>query len=321
MKWSLASISERIGQLAERLSQAVTRPQDELDRWQRAARFLYELGITGLRQLRYDRAPQMAGELAFRTLFGLLPVMVVAAVLVKALGMEQWILEPLSNLLNAAGLAEVQVALTPDGAKSESLNVWLEANFVEATRLNLSTIGWVGFLVTAYAAIGLIVTIENSFNTIFRVQRGRPWTRRVPLYWFMLTVSPLVLVLGTYLSTQLQNMMAGVEVWSWVSSGASLAWSLFILWFVMALFYSLMPNTNVNLRPAMAGALVAAILLEIGKRTLATPCRSASCTDRWAWCRFSCSGSISCGWLCCSDWRSVPSCKRCRADALLRTVR
>ncbi len=267
MKKSLASISERMRQIAERLRQAISQPRDELDRWQRAARFLYDLGLTGLRQLRYDRAPQMAGELAFRTLFGLLPVMVVATVLVKALGMEQWFIEPLSNLLTAAGLGDVHVASTPEGTQSESLNAWLQENFVEATRLNLATIGWVGFLVTAYAAIGLIVTVENSFNTIYRVQRGRPWARRVPLYWFMLTVSPLVLVSGTYLNTRLQSMMTGIEVSSWVSSGASLAWTLFILWFILALFYSLMPNTNVHLRPAMAGAFVAAILVEVGKRT------------------------------------------------------
>ena len=267
MKKSLESISERTRQIVERLRQAITRPRDELDRWQRAARYLYDLGLTGLRQLRYDRAPQMAGELAFRTLFGLLPVMVVATVLVKAFGMEQVFVEPLSNLLEAAGLGDVHVKRTPEGTQSESLNVWLQKNFLDATRLNLTTIGWVGFLVTAYAAIGLIVTIENSFNTIYRVQRGRPWTRRVPLYWFMLTVSPLVLVLGSFLNTRFQEMLTTVYVWPWVSSAASLAWSLFILWFVLALFYSLMPNTNVHLRTAMAGAFVAAILLEVGKRT------------------------------------------------------
>ena len=41
--------------------------------------------------------------------------------------------------------------------------------------------------------VSKVVAVENSFNTIYRVQRGRPWTRRVPMYWFMLTVSPLVL--------------------------------------------------------------------------------------------------------------------------------
>lgn len=256
-----------ISQMIERLRQAITQPRDELDRWQRTARYIYDLGRCGLLQLSYDRAPQMAGELSFRTLFGLLPVMVVATIVVKALGMEAWIDEPIEHLLAAAGLSDVRVVPRTGGADSESLNVWLQERFQEASQVNVAAIGWVGVLVTVYAAIGLVVTVENSFNTIYRVQRGRPWARRVPMYWFMLTVSPLVLVLGTYLNGRLEASFARVEVWPWVASLVSLAWSLFIFWLVMSLVYMFLPNTHVNVRAAMGGALVAALLLEIGKRT------------------------------------------------------
>ena len=257
-----------INLMIERLRQAITQPRDELDRWQRTARYLYDLGRCGLLQLNYDRAPQMAGELSFRTLFGLLPVMVVATLVVKAMGMESWFVEPLDHLLAAAGLSDVRVVpRVGDGAESESLNIWLQERFQEASQVNVAAIGWAGVLVTIYAAIGVVVAVENSFNTIYRVQRGRPWTRRVPMYWFMLTVSPLVLVLGTYLNNRLEETFARVEVWQWVSSLTSLAWSLFILWVVMALVYLLFPNTQVKFRAALTGAFVAAILLEIGKRT------------------------------------------------------
>ena len=56
------------------MSRVITQPRDELDRWQRAARFAYDLAIYGGRQLRHDRAPQMAAALAFRTLFALVPL-------------------------------------------------------------------------------------------------------------------------------------------------------------------------------------------------------------------------------------------------------
>ncbi|GIT28217.1 MAG: hypothetical protein Ct9H300mP1_02630 [Planctomycetaceae bacterium] len=69
----------------------ITQPFDELDRWQRAVRFGYELGRVGARQLRHDRAQHMAGSLSFRTLFSLLPVLVVATLLVKGMiGMNQF---------------------------------------------------------------------------------------------------------------------------------------------------------------------------------------------------------------------------------------
>ena len=252
----------------ERLRQAITQPRDELDRWQRAARYVYDLGRCGLLQLTYDRAPQMAGELAFRTLFSLLPVMVVGTLVVKALGMEAWIDEPIDHMLAAIGLSDVRVVPRDGGIESETLSLWLQQRFQEASQVNIAAIGWVGVLVTVYAAISLVVTVENSFNTIYRVQRGRPWARRVPLYWFMLTVSPLVLVLGTYLNGEIETSFASFEVWSWISRIISVIWSLLILWIIMSLLYLFLPSTHVNARSAISGALVAAILLEIGKRTL-----------------------------------------------------
>lgn len=252
----------------ERLRQAITQPRDELDRWQRAARYVYDLGRCGLLQLTYDRAPQMAGELAFRTLFSLLPVMVVGTLVVKALGMEAWIDEPIDHMLAAIGLSDVRVVPRDGGIESETLSLWLQQRFQEASQVNVAAIGWVGVLVTVYAAISLVVTVENSFNTIYRVQRGRPWSRRVPLYWFMLTVSPLVLVLGTYLNGEIETSFATFEVWGWVSRIISVVWSLLILWIIMSLLYLFLPSSHVKVRSAISGALVAAILLEIGKRTL-----------------------------------------------------
>ena len=68
------------------LKRAVTQPRDELGRWEKAVRFAYDLGRYGARQLREDRAPQMAAALSFRTLFGLLPVLVVGTMMIKAFG-------------------------------------------------------------------------------------------------------------------------------------------------------------------------------------------------------------------------------------------
>ena len=66
-----------IRKMMHRLQEAIVQPRHELDRWQKAARFVYDLGRCGLRQLDNDRATQMAAALAFRTLFGLMPVLVV----------------------------------------------------------------------------------------------------------------------------------------------------------------------------------------------------------------------------------------------------
>ena len=58
-------------------TQAVTEPRHQLDRTEKTVRFAYDLAIHGWRALRRDNAPQMAAALAFRSIFAMLPVVVV----------------------------------------------------------------------------------------------------------------------------------------------------------------------------------------------------------------------------------------------------
>jgi membrane protein len=134
--------------------------------------------------------------------------------------------------------------------------------------VNLAAVSWIGFALIAYAAIGLMVTIENSFNTIFRAPAGRPWIRRIPLYWFVLTVSPVAMGATWYLNVKVASWIESVEGWQFVLVAASTLWSFGVTWLVMLAIYMLVPNAGVAWRPAMGGALVAALLLEIGKRSL-----------------------------------------------------
>jgi len=251
------------------LKRVVTQPREELDRWQTAVRFTYDLGRFGLRQLQHDRAEQMAAALSFRTLFGLLPVLVVATVLVRALGTEEQFLEPLEKLLVFWGLDDVRIAPPTDVANgTTTLGVWLRERVREAEQVSLAAIGWVGVVITFYAAISLVVTIENCFNVIYRASQGRLWKYRVPLYWFILTISPLILVSSTYVNGRFEQLLAGIETYRWLTATVGILWSVFAIWLLMLTVYLLFPNTKVHWRPAMIGALVSAVFLEIGKRTM-----------------------------------------------------
>ena len=76
------------------------------------------------------------------------------------------------------------------------------------------------------AAISMLVTIENSFNTIYRAPEGRPWARRVPLYWFLLTVSPIALSLTAVLHTWVETWADDLG-WGPLFAGlVTIAWSI-----------------------------------------------------------------------------------------------
>lgn len=264
-------LTDKIRPILNWLHRAITQPREELNRWQRAARFAYELGRFGAKKLEHDRAPQMAAALAFRTLFSLAPVLVVTTILVKAFKGPGAILDSLDALLTGLGLDDIYVANgVGDNGQDEPLTLaaWLQELTSELMGTNLTAVGWIGMALILYAAIGLLVTIENCFNIIYRAPEGRSWINRVLLYWFLLTLSPAMIGLANYVHDGFTTWIASVDAWQWLLFVARTLWSFCLAWLFMLMVYTLLPNCRVRLRPALAGAFVATLLLAIGRQSL-----------------------------------------------------
>ena len=256
--------------VVERLTRIMTQPLNELSRFQRTLRFMYDLGRHGARQLQHDRAPQMAGALAFRTLFALLPVLVLGTVLIRAFaGFEQlkgW----LADLFTQFGLDDFTMTGASDStiAGGESISQWLLSLVDQVQHINIAAIGWVGLLVVIYSAIGLMVTIEKSFNIIYRAPEGRSWWNRLYIYWAVLTLAPIAIIGAMWIGNLLESFFTARGGWWSVFKAAPAVWNFLVLWMVTFFVYKLIPNTRVTYRPGLFGALLAAVLLEVGKRTL-----------------------------------------------------
>ncbi len=277
-----SSRTDRLGSVVHWTRRVMTEPGTELTRWQRAVRFTVDLGILGGRQLRHDRASQMAGALAFRTLFGLVPTILVATLLVRALGgftdfqasLEDRLLSLLSGEAAAPETApatdgDSPMAEAEAGAEAaEEMLARFIATVVEAVeQINLAAITWVGVAVLAYAAISLMGTIESAFNVICRAPEGRSWIRRVPIYWTVLTLAPLVIALVAIVDHQVDGFLERTIGTGWPLRTAAVAWSLSITTLLMLAIYKLVPNTSVPTPHALAGAITATIGIEILKRS------------------------------------------------------
>lgn len=259
-------------QILAGLRRAINEPFQELNRWQRTARFTYDLGRYGARQLRQDRAPQMASALAFRTLFGLAPILVVTTILIKNIKGPEVILDTVREMLVAAGLDKLQVGAAPgsEGLVGESMTLaqWLENLTRQLVNTDMSAVELVGLAVIIYAAIGLMVTIENSFNLIYRAPDGRPWGRRVTLYWFILTLSPIMIGLASFVNQIFSEWIDSVPAWHVLLMAARYTWGFGLIWLLIVAVYKLIPNSKVEWKPCCAGACVATLLLWLGKNTL-----------------------------------------------------
>jgi membrane protein len=222
-----------------------------------------------LSQLKQSQAPAMAANLAFRTLFGLLPVLVVATIVTRAILGDRF-QEQIGHAIEALGMD--QVAIRPSegsGGGEVPLSAWLQSLASEAANIDLSAIGLVGALAVVFSAVWTMVAIESSFNTILRAPNGRPFVRRVLIYWFVITAGP-VLFAAIPLGFKAMTEYVGTEsmVGSAVTWLVSLLGAFVSLWALLTAAYVAVPNAKVDLRAAMLGAFVATILVELGKRFL-----------------------------------------------------
>ena len=220
------------------------------------------------RWIAVDRASQMASALAYRTLLGMLPVLVVATIVFKAVAGDRFG-PTVAQALSGLGLDKMQMA-SPKGSGEPpvAMDAWLRGVIEDAARLDLSALGWVGALALILSAVWVVATVEDCFNIICRAERGRSWPRRVVTYWFALTAGPLLLALVPLVGGLVERASAELPRWSWLLTSVRTGWATLVLWALMMAVYLTVPSRSPRMRAAAAGALVSAIGLEISRSFL-----------------------------------------------------
>lgn len=126
------------------------------------------------------------------------------------------------------------------------------------------TLGVTGMIGIIMVAILLLARIEETFNDIWGVTRGRSWTFRVGLYWTAITLGPPLVTAAVVLASG-HHLNGTREALQHTAIGGFLFQLLpiLVLWFAMLLFYKLVPNTPVDWAAAAVGGIVAAVLWHV----------------------------------------------------------
>jgi len=124
-----------------------------------------------------------------------------------------------------------------------------------------SKLGLVGMLLLVVIAIRMLANIEETFNDIWGVTRGRNWLSRIILYWTTITLGPLLLAgaLGLASSPHFETTK-GIVTGTVVGSFIFQLLPLFVLWLAFALAYQLVPNTKIHFGAALVGGIVGGTL-------------------------------------------------------------
>jgi membrane protein len=204
-------------------------------------------------RFRQDRCSQTAASLTFTTLLSLVPLMTIALAMFSAFPVfEDFSAQFKEYLLNN---------LMPETAGA-AITGYMQQFTESAARL--TTVG-IGFL--ALTAMSMMMTIDHSFNIIWRVARPRPLIKRLVVYWAVLTLAPLLLGASLSLTSWLVGLSMGyAKLMPQFGIGMLRILPILFATLAFALLFRLVPNRYVPRSHALIGALVAAVLFETMNR-------------------------------------------------------
>jgi membrane protein len=236
----------------------IAHPVAELSRAQRFLRFAVDLVRHCSRELRENDAAEMAAALTYRTIFGLVPLLMVSMLAFRLFGDMEQAARHLQSAAYAFFNYQVDVTRPEATAFKGALDERLMSVMRSVSELSFEAIGAVGALLLIWAALGLLVSLENSANRIYRAPRGRGWPARIGIYWTVLTLGPILLLVVLYAAEYWLGRAEALPVLGPLFALLAQFGSLFGSFLALVLLYKLMPNTRVRWRPALWGAFVAA---------------------------------------------------------------
>ena len=148
--------------------------------------------------------------------------------------------------------------------------------FDKIDKVDLTTLGWIGFAVLMWTVISTLGHVETAMNEIWLVKKGRPMWRKVFVYLFIVIVLPVFMSLAVSLpilrlaKTALDATLGATSYTKWVGDAlVNLIMSRLFGFFVTLVFASLafaillkmMPNCRVGFRSSFRGGVFTALLV------------------------------------------------------------
>lgn len=205
-----------------------------------------------------NRCGTQAAALAYHTIFGIVPLAIVMLMVFQMFPDSKTMGDRVRQLIyEQANLTKITYPSEVAGAPPVTMAAKIdEITGSYVSNLNKGAITFIGGLLTVWAAISLLTTIEKAFNSIWGVPKSRDILHRTINYWALLTLGPLLLGAGIYLSTQFAFSQTLQDSFlKFIKPLFSFGLSLVL----MFCLYMFIPNAKVKPLSALMGAVFAAI--------------------------------------------------------------
>ncbi len=219
--------------------------------WQRFVPTVRWYGRQLVQQFLDHDCPTRAAALTYTTLFAVVPLMTVAYTTFSILPAYEGMQERIETFIFNNFVPDSSVLV------KEKL-----VEFSDRAR-GLTAVGFVFLFATSFM---LLVTIEQTFNAIWKVPEPRRGFQRILLYWAVLSLGPPMVVCGILISAYFASLPLVSDLELFGSGSLVLSYLPMVLtWVGFTLLYFAMPNCRVRLRHACIGGLLTMLSFEVAK--------------------------------------------------------
>jgi membrane protein len=203
--------------------------------------------ILAYRNLDWSLINTRAGALTYNTLLSIVPLLAVLFAIARGFGFQNIVQSELFEYFE--GHQELMSKVM--GFIDKSLEYAQGGVFVG-----------VGIVFLLYTVLNLMSIIEDNFNSIWRIKKGRSYYRQFTDYVALLLITPILLAcnagLSIIISASAERMFIGMVIDPFVEF-----LPFFITILLFTFLYAYIPNTKVKLRSAFFAGLIAGILFQI----------------------------------------------------------
>jgi membrane protein len=201
-----------------------------------------------------DKCAVKASALTYYMLFAIVPLLALLFAISKGFGLQQ----------------KLEVYLLHRFSQYTGI---LTQAFEYADKMLQTTQGGilaiVGILLLVYTVLSLLSSIENSFNEIWEIKKGRIFIRRITDYIAISIFAPILMFVSSGVSIFLSTELGSLESFAWLSHFGIVfkillkITSLLLLSGMFTFIYVVLPNARVKFKSAMMAGIVAAVAFDV----------------------------------------------------------
>lgn len=196
-----------------------------------------------------------AMAMTFATLLSLIPLLIISFSMFKMFGGGEWFMDMLRPVL--------EQNLTPGIGSDVAMRI--ETLLQSSSSKKTSGIGLLFLVATAYI---IFAAVAGVLNSIWGVSSKGDLLRRLPLYWGLVTIIPILVVSSLAFTGYVKALpLVNRAVETVTVADSIISWLLPVVMVILSFFllYKFVPNTRVRTHAALFGAVVAGVLYEFVK--------------------------------------------------------